>query len=310
MLMRKHLSSIQPSNLILGILGVLLTLSVVGFGAFYYYDRYVHPDVTLVDRQARHLEEMVRKNPQNADLRVAVANYYLDQKLVDSAIKQGKEALKISPDHEGALILLGRAYMAKGDADAAITQFNRVLELNKNNPMANVDQRLELVYYQLGKLYSQQDKYPKAIESLKHALIIDRTDSDAHYLLGTIYQKQSNDKDAVNEFQEALRFVPNFVEAYQGMKTSYAAMGKVQEAAYAQAMVLVMQGKYAAAAKQLEKVLEKSPDLTQAYFGLGIAYDKLGKRGQAINALQRYLKAYPNDIAAQQALGKLMSQGG
>lgn len=296
---------IRREDLPLWALGALVLLSAIGFGAYYYYDRYVHPNEKVLDRQARHLEEMVQKNPQNADLRVAAANYYLDGGLVDLAIQQGEEALKINADHQGALVLLGRAYQKKGDAETAIAYFTRVVALNKDNPMAKIDTRFEMVNYQLGVLYSQQGKYPEAVQALQRALSIDRTDADARYALGIVYQKQGDHASAIREFQEALRFVPDFTDAYQALVTSYSALGKTQEAAYARAMVVLTQGKYYDAAGQLEAVIAQAPDLTPAYLGLGLAYEKLGKRDQALAAAQRFLKAQPSDIAAQQLLGRL-----
>ena len=63
-------------------LALLVLLSAAGFIAFYYADRYLHPDQKVLERQSKHLEGMVQKNPQNPDLRVATANYYLDRKSV------------------------------------------------------------------------------------------------------------------------------------------------------------------------------------------------------------------------------------
>ena len=70
-------------------------------------------------------------------------------------------------------------------------------------------------------------------------------------------------------------------------------------------MVTLLQGKYGDAAAQLEAVVGQAPDLAQANFGLGLAYEKLGRRDEAIAALNKFLKVYPNDIAARQALGRL-----
>jgi len=300
--------STKPSDRVLWILAGLLAVSVVSFGAFYYYDRYVHPDETIMDRQAQHLEKMVQQNPQNPDLRVGVAEYYLQQGMINEAIEQGAEALKIEPEHQAALILLGRAYARKGEAETAIGHFNHVIELNKDNPMADADVRLEAVYYQLGNLYNAQGQHADALEALKHALVIDGTDADALYALGTTYQVLGEHDNAIDAFEEALRFGPDFPEAYQGLETNYAALGKTQEAAYAQAMFLFTKQRYNDAATQLEAIVAESPDLMQAYLGLGLVYEKLGRSEEAKVALKRFLEANPNDIAAMQALGRL-SQG-
>jgi tetratricopeptide (TPR) repeat protein len=286
-------------------LALLVLLSAAGFIAFYYADRYLHPDQKVLERQSKHLEGMVQKNPQNPDLRVATANYYLDSGKVDLAIEQAEEALTIDPKHQGAMILLGKAYPTKGKSDLAIHYLTQVVELNRDNPMAKADKRINAVYYHLGVLYHTQGKYSEAAEALKAALNIDYADADSRYMLGTVYQKQNNHPAAINEFHQALRFDPMYSEPYRGLAVSYAAVGDQPKAAYARAMILLTQGKYSDAATQLEGVLQQSPDLAQVNFGLGIAYEKLGKRDQAIVALNSFLKIYPNDIAARQALGRL-----
>lgn len=286
-------------------LGILILLSAGGFGAYYYYDRYVHPDERILDRQARHFEQLVEKNPQNADLRVATASYYFDGGLTDPAYQQVQQALTINPDHQGALLLLGKILQRRGNKDQALSAYARVVEQSQKNPMAKIDRRLEAVYYQIGTIYSEQGKYGEAAESLKRALQIDATDSDAYYALGIAYQKQNDHAGALNAFGQAVRFVPDFTDAYQGMVASYLALGKAPEMNYARAMVLLTQDKPSDAAQLLESVVSQAPDFANAHLGLGLAYEKLGKRDEATAALKKYLQSYPNDVAANQALGRL-----
>lgn len=288
------------------ILSVSVLLSTITFGVYYYFDRYNHSDQAVVEHQLQSVEAMVRENPQNPNLRVAVANYYLETGQTDQAIQQSQQALVIDPNNQGAIILLAQVYQKAGQIDDAITQFNRVIELNRDNPLAKIDPRLEMVHYELGTLYDKQGKYDDAVASLKLALEVNKTDADAHYALGSVYQKQDAHADAVAEFQEALRYIPDFVEAYDGLAISEAALGEPAKAKYAHAMVLLLRGQSVSAAAQLEELVAQSPDLKLAYFGLGLANEKLGKRDEAMQALREFIKTYPNDIAAQQALGRLI----
>ena len=287
------------------IAGILLVLTTVGFGVFYYFDRYVHPNEPLVERQTRHFEALVREDPANPTLRVAVARGYLRQGLIDQAIQQGMEALKLDEGNIDALILLAEAYLAKGDEDQALATLEQVVALNRDNPFADIDRRMNFVYYDLGELYYKRGEYDQAIEALKEALKVDRTDADARYLLGLTYQVKGDHQLAVREFHEALRYVPDFAEVYQGLKVSYEALGMRTEAAYAEAMVAFTQGKYEQAAQQLKAVLREAPDYDPAYLGLGLTYEKLGDAEKAVAALQRYLDTHPDSLAARHALGRL-----
>ncbi|MBI5879136.1 MAG: tetratricopeptide repeat protein [Chloroflexi bacterium] len=287
----------------------LVFISAASFGAYYYFDRYMHDNDPVLTRQTRHLEEMIARDPQNADLRVSAADFYVEIGMADQAIQQLNEALKIQPDHLDALILLGKAYTAKNDYRAALARYKRVVNLYEGNPIAKIDPRMSVVYYQMGELYNKQGETAQSVDALKHALAVDRTDSDAHYLLGTIYQKRGDNASAAAEYEQALRFVPDFADAYKALAQAYTAQGKAPEAAYAQAMTILVQGDASAAVAQLEALRKSSPELAQAQLGLGLAYDKLGRRDEARSALKAYLASNPDDVAASQALFRV-SQGG
>ncbi len=308
MAIAKRLSN-SGFDLSLWTVGILSILSLLAFGGYYYYDRYVHSNERLVDRQARHLEDRVQNDPQNPDLRVAVATYYLESGMLDLGIQQGEQALAIAPKHVGALSILGKAYLKKGDTAGATAAFEQVVELSKDAPMAKVDKGLEAAYFELGRLYSGQGLHSEAVAVLKKALEIDRSDADARFVLGMAYQGLGDHAAAVREFNEGLRFDPFFAEPYKGLATSYAALGRPTEAAWAEAMVMFSRGQYSEAASSLENLLAQAPDFKQAQLGLGLAYERLGRRDQAIAAIHQYQKAYPNDIVANQALGRLAAAG-
>ena len=289
----------------LWILGAAVVLSLVAFGVYYYNDRYVHSNQTVMERQASQVEDMVKKNPQNPDLRVGAADFYLQRGMVDLAIQQANEALKIKADYPGALMILGRAYKQRGDLETALKNYNRFIELNKDAPLAGLDKNLEAVYYETGRIYFGQAKYSDAANDLEQAIKIDGTDADALYALGMVYQQQKDHADAVKEFEEALRFDPTYDAPYQALLVSYTALGKTEDATYAQAMVALTQGKYGDAATQLESLTKQSPDLNKAYYGLGVAYDKLGKVDQALAALQKFVQTNPDDIAGQAELDRV-----
>ena len=204
----------------LWIVTALLIVATAGFAGFYYWDRYHPRGESLLDRETQHLERMIRENPENPALRVAIAQRYFVQGMLDLAIQQAQEALKLDSASEEALILLGKAYTLKGEIEQAITHYTKVVELNQDNEFAGINRRLETAYYELGELYLQRGDLARAQEAFASALAIDRTDADARYGLGLAYQRAGEHAKAVEQFREATRFVPNFTEAYQGMATS------------------------------------------------------------------------------------------
>ncbi|MEE2757515.1 MAG: tetratricopeptide repeat protein [Myxococcota bacterium] len=52
---------------------------------------------------------------------------------------------------------------------------------------------------------------------------------------------------------------------------------------------------YSRAVRQFKKALSVSPNHRDASFGLGVAYEKMGRTGQAIKVYEGYLRRHPND---------------
>jgi tetratricopeptide (TPR) repeat protein len=160
--------------------------------------------------------------------------------------------------------------------------------------MRYVSKQLEAVHYYLGVADLNLNQPDNAIYQFKEALQIDKGDADALYLLGQTYQHQSQCQQAIALFDEAIRYVPNFSEAYQGLAQCYEQTGQENRAAYAKAMVAYSSGAYATAVQQLLQVATALPDFTQAHLGLGMAYEKIGETEKAIAAYQRALQLQPD----------------
>lgn len=287
------------------IIATLLVIGMVGLVGYYVYDRYLHPNESMMKREARLMEEEIHRDPNNPDLRIAVSVRFLELGMVNEAVTQAQEAIKGNQLNQSAWTALGRAFLKRGDTEQAAASFAKVVELNKDNEFWMTNKQLEVAHYQLGQLALKKSDYVSAEAEFREALKIDRTDADTRYSLGIALQRQNKHDEAVKEFGEALRFVPSFTEVYEGLKESYQALGLATESRYAAAMARQTLGEYEYAAAELEEVIRAKPDFTSAYLGLGLAYEKLGKRDQAVAALQKVVAVRPGDIVARQALGRL-----
>ena len=91
---------------------------------------------------------------------------------------------------------LGIAYGAFGDFEKAEKHLSMALDLNDDDPM---------VYYALGKLYSQKDDtLKKALGYAEDALKSDPTNHRFLYLVGWIYYRMGDDEDALVFMKKAL----------------------------------------------------------------------------------------------------------
>jgi len=287
---------------------VALIASVALFAGYYIWDRYVHPDDrSPAERNIESMEQVIRQDPQNVDARVAVAEQYLAAAQYTKALEQAQEVLSLYSDNAGALLIAGIAQTRLGNPDAALGHLGKFVALHQGRPMAKADLALEAAYYFSGESHLQLNQPAKAIAVLEAALAISPTDADALYQLGLAYQANGQSELGLEQFQKAVRFVPDFAQAYHGMAASYSALGQSSGVTYAQGMELFSLRDYRNAQTHLESTVKALPDFAPAHLGLALTYEKRGQLELALAAIQRALELSPNEFAIQQAHGRIQA---
>lgn len=265
-------------------------------------DQFFSSSTSEAELQVGEMEQAVRDNPNDADLRVSLANAYLSEGRYDAAIEQYKEALKQNPSRVDAVFGAGLAYKQKGDAEQALAFLSNFVELNKDKP---ADERVEAAHYYLGELYLQKGDAQTAVKELQAALAIKPTDADAIFLLARAVEALGEYADAVDLYGLATTFVPDFVEAYQGMAQAADKAGDDHRATFGRAMAKLFSGDVGGGVKDLEGLVEETPDDGLAYWGLGYGYELQGKTEEAVAAYQKALAADPEQFMAEDALTRL-----
>ncbi len=284
---------------------IAIAIGIVAFGAFYYLDRYAYSSPAPIDREIVQLEQMVVNDPDNANVRLAVADRYSAKKLYERAIQQYKEALKLNENLDRAWAGLGYAQLASSRNEDAIASFKRALDLVKSDKAGALSPGVAAVRYYLGAAYSNQGELDKAIAEFRQVLEANRGDADATYQLALVLQKKGMHDDAIGLFNYATDLVPDFKEAYSGLAESYKAKGMATEEEYAEAMVDLFDQSYDQAIARLQKVIAAKSDFANAYFGLGLALEKKGKLNEAKEAYSNAVKYKNNYASAQAALARL-----
>ncbi len=280
--------------------------SVLLFGGYYYWDRYVRlGDKSPIELNIEHLEQAIREDPQDPDRRAAFAEYYLGKEMYAEALDQAGQVLSNYPDHNGALLVSGIAYVRLDKPADAVAPLEKFVSLRKDQPMANADTALETAYYFLGECYLKLGRPADALAALDAALVITPTDADALYQAGLAHQALGQPEQALERYHKAVRLVPDFTEAYTAMIESYTALNKPDYAAYARGMQAFSLKDYKTAQTHLEFATQALPDFAPAHLGLGLTYEKTGQLDLALNAVKRAMELDPNDFAAQQAYGRI-----
>lgn len=287
---------------------VALVISVVLFGAYYYWDRYTHwGDKSPLEYDIEYMEQVIRENPQDPEARVVLAEFYLNKGMNKEALEQAGQVLSLYPEDEVALLIAGVAYVRLNQPLQALEPLEKFATLREAHPMASIDTSLEMAYYFWGESLMRLERPSEAIPVLEAALLINRTDADALYQLGLAYQADGQQEAALERFHQAVRFVPNFVEAYDSMIVSYSALGQSDHVNYARGMQALSLQDYKQALTYLEPAVLALPDFAPALFGLGLAYEKLGDLEAALKAVQIASELSPDDYAIQQTLGRIQA---
>jgi tetratricopeptide (TPR) repeat protein len=305
MLESDHRASTRSNVRIWIAAGVLVALTVA-FGAYYYVDRYVTPaGVVEAPDPIDQLEEKVRAEPGDADLRLSLAENYLLHRRYDEAVVQAEQVLEAYPKKDRALLVAGVAYSLSEQAEEALAPLTKFIGIREKAQGASLDTSLEAALYYQADSYLKLGRPADAVKALRHAVKISPTDADALHLLGTAYAASDKHAKAISSFERAIALVPQFRESYQGMAASYDATGQKVLGDYARAMVDFAAQDYVAARDGLLDVLAKKKDFAPAHLGLGLAYEQLGDLKSAREHLKAAIKQVPTSVAVQQALGRV-----
>ncbi len=301
---------LHPSNLrrAIIIVSALLMVILAAFTAYYYWDRFVpRGALSPAEIAIQEAEQAVKENPQDPDLRLALARLYFENRMYPQSLEQAQQLLQVEPDNQQALLIAGMANVRMDQPTEAIPLLQKVIDARKDSPIAKSDMILEMVYYFTGESHNKLGQYAEAVEPLEAALVIMPTDADAQYQLGVAYQGMGEHEQALEHFQEAVRFVPDFVEAYEGMVNSYNALQQPGYSEYAQGMLAYSQKDYSTAETHLRKAVDALPDYLPALLGLGLTYEKQGNLTAAQDILLKALAIDPHDLATRQALGRVQA---
>ena len=146
------------------------------------------------------------------------------QRFSDSTVALTR-ALEVNPDDTDARIRLGYflgapQQMLVPDLSASKRQFEKVLEIEPNNPEAML--QLGLAEFRLGEADKAAARFENIIQNY-------RRHSGAYYYLGVYHLRHGNLEAAVTNFKESLRLKPRDPETLWNLWTAYSKLGGYPE---------------------------------------------------------------------------------
>jgi len=209
---------------------------------------------------------------------------------------------------------IGMSYFGKGEYDKAIIEFEKSIELDENHTES---------YYYLGQcylqkgiieynnknilkaysLYRKSNKFAEQVIPQYEKIIEDNPEDLNSYLrLGYIYEVRSI-VPFINDYDKALEY---YLKALSLDAASENKNKEIYIYINTRAGSIYYQMKdYLQAIEHLERVEKISPHNVEAYYYLGLSYDKIGETEKAREFLSRVIELAPQSELAQKAEKKL-----
>jgi len=153
----------------------------------------------LTEEATRHYREAIRIRPEYTDAHYNLGLVLAKQEKTQETREHLEAILRWDPNNISALHNLGAILAEQGNFDAAVTYLKKVLEQEP--------QHIETLK-NLGAVYLKQKQSELALQCYLRLLPV-TTDFDVYYNIGIIYLEQNRYRDAEQYFQQALAIKPN-----------------------------------------------------------------------------------------------------
>lgn len=221
------------------------------------------------------LDEAVKLNPNDAEIRAERANFFFDQKQYDPALVEANKAIEL--DESDALLyqVRGLILASQNKLDDATKDLDKAIDMGLNSALA---------YARRAQVHLLNEKPEQAVNDLNKALARTRPTPQLLLMRAGAYQQLEKDKEALEDVDTALTLSPGLPEALR-----------------ARAMLLAGSGNIAKAIGDLEKLRadEDKQDL-QLLLQLAVLYSANKESRQAIQMYSEVIKVDEKNFLAYQ----------
>lgn len=245
-------------------------------------------ELLLVQNKRAEADEMIKSvlelEPENVDALLMRARLLLSDDKPNDAIADLRSVLKNSPDSAVALSMMASAQERTGAFNLALDNYKKLLERNPENVLALTG---------AGRLLLAQDQVDEARKLLEQAEKADKGNTEATRLLVEVYTRKK-------QWDQALALCNGLL-----INQKTAPMGH-----HLAGLVHARMQDFPAAIEDFKKALEKEPRAVEPLQMLTNAYVVNKQADQAVSYLEKHLKAYPEQVHAQEILGALYHSTG
>jgi Flp pilus assembly protein TadD len=240
------------------------------------------------DKAVARIQQQIAKSPKNPSFYTLLASVQMSAKDFNGARDNSKKAMDIDSSDGRAVQIYTQAVTSLGNPDEAIRTWQAWVAAHPKD-----DRATSL----LAMLEEQKGDKAKAVDYYKKALAINPNQGLAANNLAYLMVTTGQNADvALSYAQTARRVMPDSPSAADTLALAYYAKGT-----------------YFSARDLLEDATKKSPDNASIHYHLGMTYDKLGKKADAVTQLKKALaltetSKEPSDAQTAKDAAKLLAQ--
>ena len=234
-------------------------------------DKYAGMDTTLV-RLYRQLE----KHPRDAGLHMAVADYYREHLLLDSALNHALISIRLDSNNSEHYVKLSDLYLAMKATDLCEDMLGKALKLDDKNNEA---------YLKLAELHFLFRRYDEASDVIAKAISLNDFNPKAHFIQGWIFREEGDTASAIRCYMKAVDQNSEYFEAYEELAHLYHVRHNPL------------------AIDHYKNALRIRPDDMQTQYNLAMFYQETGDDEHAVSQYQQMLLTDANNRFALHNIG-------
>lgn len=211
------LKSVRPLDAIIAAVAVVVLGLALFLGISVWQNNRTIAQATPASREVQTLIATVKKNPNDIDARMQLAQAFAVAGRDKDAVQQYKAVLTVAKDYTPALSGLGFIALKQKEHATGERYFRRVVDLLEGKVSAGRDAQLETAYFYLGTALLEQKEYEDAAANFKAALRIRRDAADTHYALAVCLREMDSIEAYRESLGNALMFDPKMPEANYDM---------------------------------------------------------------------------------------------
>lgn len=213
-----------------------------------------------------------------------------------------RKFLDLEPGHAGAHANLGAVLSRLGQYDGAVKSYDNALRLNP---------RMTDALFNLGVAHYRVGQFAKAADALTRYLAARPDVWQAQQILGLTLVELGRDEEAAPALEAALKSNPRDVSLLFGLGLAYLRLKRPEVKTMIERLAATATGEpfahllkgqnyladsdFQHAVESLEAATKLSDGLPRLHFSLGVAYLRMGRNQESIQAFERELKGMPRD---------------